>query len=170
MVGAQLLQTFSFFAGACDGDDFGAHCLRKLQRKHADAACALGQQPLTCRELSAWLTEQRIPRSDASAGERCSFKVAQTLGHLDKTLLVKRAIRAQCPVDGSAETRVEPCSVNRACHVLLVERGYNLVSNLKPGHAGANCNNYTSAIRSGHHVGLLREWVLSQRDDDIAKL
>lgn len=170
VVGAELLQRRLLVLGARRGNDACASGLGKLQGKDAHAAGALRENPLAGQELAVGLPIQGVPCRQRRAGQRRRLESRQCAGLVDETLLVESANRAERTMALTAQSRGIGNIVDRAAEMLLVEERQDLVARLESGDLLADGQHGARAIRTRDDIVHAGEWVLAQRNDEIAVL
>lgn len=167
VVGTELLQELGLFAGAGGSNDLGTGSLGELNSKDGDTTGSLGENPLARKKLLALKTVETVPGGQTGAGESSSLVELETLGHRDKTLLVKGTDGTEGTVNDTTETGLNAEVVEGAADMALVEEGDDLVAGLEASDVLADSEDGTGTIRTGDDAVLGGEGVASDREDQI---
>jgi hypothetical protein len=153
VVGTESLELLALLGGRGGGDDFCAGGFGELNGEHADAAGALGEDPVTGLQAAALQAVQAVPGSETGAGQGAALEEVEVGRHGDETLLAVGAILLEGTVNGAANASSNGLVVQRAGEMALVEQSEHLVALLEAGHAGADSLDDTGSVRCRDDTG-----------------
>jgi hypothetical protein len=167
VVCAEGLELLALLGRRSGGDDFGTSSFGELHSEHADAAGALGQDPVAGLQAAALQAVQAVPCGETGAGQGATLQEVEVRGHGDKALLAVGTILLQGTINGAAGAGANGVVVERASQMALVEQSKHFVALLEAGHARADRLDYTSSVRCRYDTGAKSERVETLDDGEV---
>lgn len=196
MVGAKLLQGLRFLTAArcsynCSSSSFGELRTRKVGQRISqcpqyrcswrergwgiylygedrNTASSLSDNDVSRFELTTFQSVQRVPSGQPSTRECCALFEVEVLWHVNKSVLVVRAVLAQTAVNDAPDTSSHIFGSHQSSEMSLIEQSEDLVSLLEPSDTLADIFNHAGSIGAWNDTLLEAKGVHSLGNDEVA--